>query len=315
MTTGRGTTTKERALTEHNWTRRTFLTRSGLALVVAPAVLSACSTTDTSSPESAGGGSTDALQRLLDQGYVRVGFANEAPYGYAEPDGTLTGEAPEVAKVIFEALGIPEVQGVLTEFGSLIPGLQARRFDVIAAGMFINPERCAEITFSNPDYQATTAFMVPAGNPMGILTYEDVTSTGARLGVLTGAVEGGYAEALGVPAEQIVTFTDQPSMYDGLAAGRADAVSLTTISLRNILATREGAPFEVTEPFVPVVDGVEQTGAGGYGFHNDDQALVEAFNEELAALKDSGELLEIIEPFGFSEAELTDLTAEELCQG
>ncbi|CAN5228833.1 ectoine/hydroxyectoine ABC transporter substrate-binding protein EhuB [soil metagenome] len=301
-------------MTEHIWTRRSFLARSGLALAVAPAVLSACSTTETPATGE-GGGSSDPLQRLMDQGYVRVGFANEAPYGYAEADGTLTGEAPEVARAVFEALGISELQGVLTEFGSLIPGLQARRFDVIAAGMFINPERCAEIAFSDPDYQAKTAFMVPEGNPMGILTYEDVTSTGARLGVLSGAVEGGYAEALGVPADQIVTFTDQPSMYDGLAADRVDAVSLTSISLRNILATREVAPFEVTEPFVPVVDGEEQTGAGGYGFHRDDQALVEAFNEELASLKDSGRLLEIIEPFGFSEAELAEVTTEELCGG
>jgi len=299
-------------VTERIWTRRAFLTSSGLAVVAAPALLSACSTTDPGS-EASGGGTADPLQRLMDQGYVRVGFANEAPYGYAEADGTLTGEAPEVARAVFEALGITELQGVLTEFGSLIPGLQARRFDVIAAGMFINPERCAEITFSDPDYQAKTAFMVPNGNPMGILTYEDVTSTGARLGVLAGAVEGGYAEALGVPADQLVTFTDQPSLYDGLAADRVDAVSLTSISLRNILATREDAPFEVTEPFVPVIDGEEQTGAGGYGFHNDDAALVEAFNEELASLKDSGRLLEIIEPFGFSEAELAEVTTEELC--
>jgi len=300
-------------LTEHSWTRRTFLTRTGLAVVAAPTLLSACSTTDPGTGSS-GDSSGDPLQRLKDQGYVRVGFANEAPFGFAEADGTLTGEAPEVAKAVFEALGIPELQGVLTEFGSLIPGLQARRFDVIAAGMFINPERCAEIAFSDPDYQAKTAFLVPAGNPMAILTFEDVISTGARLGVLAGAVEGGYAETLGVPAGQIVTFNDQPSSYDGLAADRVDAVSLTSISLRNILATREGAPFEVTEPFVPVIDGEEQTGAGGYGFHKDDADLVEAFNEELANLKDSGRLLEIIEPFGFSEAELTDLTTDELCQ-
>lgn len=300
-------------MTEHIWTRRTFLTRTGLAVVAAPTLLSACSTTDPGTGSS-GASSDDPLQRLQDQGYVRVGFANEAPFGYAEADGTLTGEAPEVARAVFAALGIAELQGVLTEFGSLIPGLQARRFDVIAAGMFINPDRCAEITFSDPDYQAKTAFMVPTGNPRGINTFEDVTSTGALLGVLTGAVEAGYAESLGVPAGQLVTFTDQPSMFDGLAAGRAEAICLTSISLRNILANREGAPFEVTEPFVPVIDGAEQTGAGGYGFHNDDQALVEVFNEELANLKDSGELLTIIEPFGFSEAELTDLTTEELCQ-
>ncbi len=300
-------------MTEHIWTRRTFLSRSGLALVAAPAFLTACSTTDPATGGSSGG-STDPLQRIKDQGYVRVGFANEAPFGYAETDGTLTGEAPEVARAVFEALGIPELQGVLTEFGSLIPGLQARRFDVIAAGMFINPDRCAEIAFSDPDYQAKTAFLVPSGNPLGILTFEDISRTGARLGVLAGAVEGGYAESLGVPTAQIVTFTDQPSSYDGLAADRVDAVSLTSISLRNILSTREGAPFEVTEPFVPVIDGVEQTGAGGYGFHKDDGALVDAFNEELATLKDSGRLLEIIEPFGFSAAELAEVTTDELCQ-
>ena len=33
-----------------------------------------------------------------------------------------------------------QVDGVLTEFGSLIPGLQAGRFDIIAAGMFVTPE-------------------------------------------------------------------------------------------------------------------------------------------------------------------------------
>ena len=81
------------------------------------------------------------LERAKAQGFIRVGFANEAPFGYATPDGKLTGEAPEVAKAVLAKMGIPQVDGVLTEFGSLIPGLKAGRFDIIAAGMFINPKR------------------------------------------------------------------------------------------------------------------------------------------------------------------------------
>src|SRR5438874_13035626 len=65
-----------------------------------------------------------ALERIKAQGYIRVGFANEAPYGFATPDGKLTGEAPEVAKAVLANMGITQVDGVLTEFGSLIPGLR-----------------------------------------------------------------------------------------------------------------------------------------------------------------------------------------------
>ena len=80
------------------------------------------------------------LEKAKREGYLRVGFANEAPYGFATPDGKLTGESPEVVKAVLKKIGIGEVDGVLTEFGSLIPGLQAGRFDLIAAGMFITPK-------------------------------------------------------------------------------------------------------------------------------------------------------------------------------
>src|ERR687892_29572 len=108
------------------------------------------------------------LERAKSQGFIRVGFANEAPFGYATPDGKLTGEAPEVAKAVLAKSGIPQVDGVLTEFGSLIPGLPAGRFVIIAAGMFINPKRCAEINFSEPSYGIGQAMLVKSGNPKGV---------------------------------------------------------------------------------------------------------------------------------------------------
>src|SRR5215467_13974035 len=114
-------------------TRRTWILALGVtALALAPLTASADST----------------LDQAKKNGYVRVGFANEAPFAYATPDGKLTGEAPEVAKAVLKKMGINEVDGVLTEFGSLIPGLKAHRFDIIAAGMFVTPARCKEINFS-----------------------------------------------------------------------------------------------------------------------------------------------------------------------
>src|ERR1044071_8429767 len=93
------------------------------------------------------------LEKARREGYLRVGFANEAPYGYATPDGKLTGESPEVVKAILAKIGLAQTDGVLTEFGSLIPGLEAGRFDIIAAGMFITPKRCAPVPFPAPPYR------------------------------------------------------------------------------------------------------------------------------------------------------------------
>ncbi|WP_420871903.1 transporter substrate-binding domain-containing protein [Cohnella rhizosphaerae] len=92
------------------------------------------------------------LKAAQEKGYITIGFANEKPYAYKEADGTLTGEAVEITKVILKRLGVDEVRGELTEFGSLIGGLQAKRFDMITAGMFINPERCQAVLFANPEY-------------------------------------------------------------------------------------------------------------------------------------------------------------------
>jgi polar amino acid transport system substrate-binding protein len=51
------------------------------------------------------------LERAKKQGFIRVGFANEAPYGYATPDGKLTGESPEVVKAVLQKIGIAQVDG------------------------------------------------------------------------------------------------------------------------------------------------------------------------------------------------------------
>jgi polar amino acid transport system substrate-binding protein len=172
------------------------------------------------------------------------------------------------------------------------------------------------VAFADPEYVATTAFMVPRGNPKGIKRFEDAVKQNIKLGVLTGAVEGDYAAKLGVKKGNVKTFADQPSAYEGLKAGRIDAIALTRISLADTLSKHKGAPYEVTEPFVPQIGGQDQFGAGAFAFRKTDSDLINAFNGKLAELRQSGRLLTIIQPFGFSKAELPGThTAAELCKG
>lgn len=266
-----------------------------------------------------GGPQQSTLERIRETGVVRIGYANEAPYAYQDTaTGELTGEAPEIAKVILEELGVTEVEGVLTEFGSLIPGLQAGRFDIIAAGMYILPERCAQIAFSNPTYAIGEAFAVLQGNPKGLHSYEDVRDhEEATLGVVAGAVERRYAREIGIPDARVVVFPDAPAALAGVRAGRVDAYGGTALTVQDLLSKDGSGRLERAEPFTdPVIDGVSVKGYGAFGFRKQDQDLRNAFNERLATFIGSEEHREIVEPFGFTEQELPgDVTADALCAG
>ncbi|MDL4770897.1 MULTISPECIES: ectoine/hydroxyectoine ABC transporter substrate-binding protein EhuB [Thermomonosporaceae] len=293
--------------------RRDFLRTTVLLSAAVPLVAAGCSTTDPDT-EKAGGGT---LARATKDKKIVVGFAPEPPYGFKDKSGKLTGEAPELARAVFKELGIDNVEGVQVDFGGLVGGLKAKRFDVIAAGMFITPERCAEVAFADPEYVAKSAFLVPKGNPKGLLKAEDPGKKGAKVGVLTGAVEGGYAEKLGVKKDDIKTFDSPANAFEGLKAKRIDAIWLTRISLADLMSKHQGEAYEVTEPFVPVIGGKEQFGAGAFAFRKGDADLLKAFNDQLTKLKQANGLLPIIQPFGFSQAEIPGPgdTSAKFCAG
>jgi polar amino acid transport system substrate-binding protein len=60
------------------------------------------------------------------EGVVRIGFANEAPWSFAQSDGTIAVADYELASLIISKLGVGSLEGVITKFGSLIPGLKAK---------------------------------------------------------------------------------------------------------------------------------------------------------------------------------------------
>ncbi len=297
-----------------NWTRRDFLrfgTTAGAVAIGAPALLTACEQV----PQG-GSGAGGTLQRIKDAGTIKIGIAGEVPYGYTEGD-KVTGEAPEVAKAVFKALGVNKVEPAQVEFGQLIPALNAGQFDMVSAGMAILPDRCKNAAFSDVDYVTPTAFMVPKGNPKKVKNFEDVKSQGLTIAVLSGTIEQSVAKATGIPDSNIQPYDGQPELFQALKDNRAYCGALTDISLRMLLKQNSGAPFEVTDGFVPKIDGKEQIQAGGFVFRKGEDDLVSAFNKELDKLHSSGDWLDIVKPFGFTDTNLPpkDVTTDQLCKG
>jgi polar amino acid transport system substrate-binding protein len=254
------------------------------------------------------------LERIKRTGTVTVAVAEEAPYGYRDASGRITGEAPEIARVILARIDPNiEIVGVATDFGRLIGGLQDNEFDIAAAGMFITPQRCAAVAFSNPTYVIGEAFAVKRGNPKGLTDYVAISDNrDAKVGLISGTVEYNYALVTGIPADRALLYSNFQKALAALKSGEVDAVGLTSLSAHSLVA---GDPsLEATPQFFPEIDGRVVKGYGGFAFRKQDRDLVHAFNRRLADFIGADEHRALVEAFGFGADMLPDKTAEELCR-
>lgn len=285
-------------------TRGYFLRGMGLMTVAASSgtLLAAC---------GGGGGAAadgDTLSRLREQGFVKVAIGNEPPYAYIK-DGKVTGAAVEVPRAVLKELGIPRMEGTITEYGSMIPGLQAKRFDMITAGLFMNRERCGQILYSGPDVCSTEAFAVKEGNPLNLNSYKDVAKNpDAKVGVPGGGIEEGYARDAGVPNDRIVVIPDPTSGTEALEADRIDAYGLPTLSIKD-LVEKNPDNIEMVSPLTDV-----EPSCAGAGFRKEDEKFRDAYNKKLSELKESGEFAKIVKRFGFPVEPALEHTTEELCK-
>jgi polar amino acid transport system substrate-binding protein len=260
----------------------------------------------------------DSLARIQAAGKVKIGFANINPYGYVGPDGKITGQSPELTKAFFADMGIADIEPVITDFGTLIGGLVAQRFDIVSTGMLIQPERCKIVAFGNPEYQMNRAFAVRAGNPKGLTSFVALAKNpAAKLGMLTGAGELHLAELVGIPKDRQVLFPDLSAAVAGLQADRVDAVVASTVTIRQALARANDAQLEFATLTEQPADetGKPVVGYGGMAFRKEDKALREAWNAWLAENLKTGRVAKIIEPFGFGAETLPPegITADDAC--
>lgn len=247
---------------------------------------------------------------------ITVGIAGEVPYSYLNESGEPEGATVALAEKIFGDMGY-DVEADLVDWDNLIPGLQANRYDAISAGMSITPDRCSEAAFAEPEIMYTTALVVSEGNPFDVHTLDDVLALqeageNITLSTLTAGIEANYATELGLDYQGVGSADEGVEMVEG---GRADVFAMTAISLTEMAGDMEGV--DVTDGYVQEIDGVLQYGAGSTVFRLDDTETLNEYNEHLAELKESGELLEILSEYGFTEAEVPpmDMTAEDLCAG
>ncbi|MCA1510401.1 ectoine/hydroxyectoine ABC transporter substrate-binding protein EhuB [Bradyrhizobium sp. NBAIM01] len=252
----------------------------------------------------------DSLERAQ-KGGVTFGFSNEPPYAYLSPEGKPAGTSAEIVVAIFKRMGITEVRPVLTEWASLIPGLKARRFDVVVP-MFILPNRCREVAFSNPISQTGAAMLVKKGNPKQIQSYEDAAKNkDVIVAVMSGAAEQGFARKAGIPDDRIMPLQDPGALLSAVKSGRADAAAVSPGSAKS-MAEKGGGDVEAAQLFHSAPRAISYSAPP---FRKEDESLLKAFNKALSEYVGSAEHKAINATIGRGDEVLPgNVTSEELCK-
>ncbi len=105
------------------------------------------------------------------------------PFEYKDENGELTGFEVELADAMCEEMNA-NCEFVIQAWDGMIPGLLARKFDLIMSSMSITPERAERVLFSEPYYNTPGGWFGP--NDFST----DVTDMDAMKGKTVGVQRG-----------------------------------------------------------------------------------------------------------------------------
>jgi polar amino acid transport system substrate-binding protein len=150
------------------------------------------------------------------------------PLQFVDDKGQLQGMRVELANECCKLLGLaPEY--IRTEFATMIPGLAAKRWDMINTGIFWTEER-SKLMYMVPYEQAAISFLSMKGNPLGLKTVDDLA--GKRISVELGGIEERRTREVndivtkkGLKPVTVMTFNNFAEAFQALKAGQSDAAT------------------------------------------------------------------------------------------
>jgi arginine/ornithine transport system substrate-binding protein len=177
---------------------------------------------------------------------LRVGTnAAYEPFEYKTASGEIVGFDIDIANALCEQLKRKCVF-VESEFDSVIPGLQARKFDVIISSISITPERQRVVDFTKRYYKTPSAIVVKK-----TVRYAGPASLkGMKIGVLKGSTQEKWAMGELKPAGvNVVAYQSQDQVYLDLQAGRLDGTVADKVEVNGgFLRKPEGKDYGYVGP-------------------------------------------------------------------
>ncbi len=246
-------------------------------------------------PRSADAQSKVAAANLVKAGTLVMSMnPTLPPLQFVDDRGQLQGMRWELGNEIAKNLGLtPEY--VRIEFAAMVPGLAAKRWDMINTGIFWTEER-SKLMYMVPYERAAVSFLATRGNPLKIEKWEDLA--GKAVSVELGGIEerrtrevDTMLKAKGLAGIDIRTFNNFAESFQALRAGQVQAA--TAIDATAMFMQSRGDFSRAVAGMFPQV--------ATFAFAN--KALAEAVVGALNDLKKSGYYDMLFDKFGVLKIE------------
>ena len=216
------------------------------------------------------------------------------PLQYVDESGTLRGMRVELADAMVKLLGL-KPDYIRIEFSAMVPGLAAKRWDMINTGIFWTEERSRRM-YMVPTERAAISFLATRGNPLGISKWQDLA--GRAVGVELGGIEERRTREVadmltkaGLKPLEVRTFNNFAEAFQALRARQVDAA--TCIDATAMYWQMRGDFTRVVEGLFPQV--------AAFAFAN--KRLAEASVAALNELRRNGYYDPLLDKYGVLKIE------------
>jgi polar amino acid transport system substrate-binding protein len=214
-----------------------------------------------------------------------------APFEFVEA-GKIVGYGPDLLALVMKDL---TAQGVKVNqldlpWQGVLPGMLAKKYDLVATAVTITEERAQKFAFTVPIADATVAFAARKGDN-SIQKIEDVAGkvVGVQQASAGVAPLKSYSEQLqktkGTGVKEIKEYIGYPEAYLDLANGRIDAVANALPNLA-VLAKQQPDKYKVIGTFA-------DKAYYGWVTRKEDTDLLTYLNDRLIKLKEDGTMKDL----------------------
>lgn len=249
-------------------------------------------TGEASGEESRENTDSDLLAQILEEGVITIGTEGTySPNSYHDESGNLVGFDVEVAEKIAEKLGV-RAEFVESEWDSLFAGMDSGRIDIVVNEVEASEERREKYDFSEPYTYIQGALLVAEDNDE-IQSVEDLE--GKRAAQNLTSSWGQLAESYGA---ELIGVDSMNQSVELLLTGRADVTLNAETAFYDFMKNQ-------SDQAVKIAAMTDSTTSSVIPVRKGNESLVNAINDALDEMRESGELAELSTKY-FGE----DVTAE-----
>ncbi|MEH7544910.1 MULTISPECIES: ABC transporter substrate-binding protein [Bacillaceae] len=233
------------------------------------------------SDQSQKGSEGNTFENIKKQGVLKIAVDDTfPPMEYRNDQNKLVGFDIDLANAMSKELGV-KVEFIPTAWDGILPGLDAKRYDIIMSSMNITDERKQKVDFV--EYMKLGQVVaVKSGNPQKIQSKENLS--GKIVGVQLGSTsESAAKEIKGI--KELKTYNGYTDVFNDLGLGRLQGV---------IVAEAVGRYYKTSKPDAfDVVGSSFQSLPVGIAVRKGDNDLEAALQKAIATVKDNGTYAEV----------------------